>query len=118
MADFKSTKIQNSTGTVVNPATEDTLLSLKTLLTSIEGQQITSNQFELILGAIRATLNMPVYYNDSLNSLNVNATINSGTVTTVTTLANQTQIGGSNADLIVEENSIIAWSLANRNNFL
>ena len=73
---------------------------------------------------LQRTADDPIWYDMATNALRITGvisgavTISSGTVTavtTVTTLANQTNLGGSPADLMTENTAEIDWALSTRN---
>lgn len=70
-----------------------------------------------LLQEIRDVISMAPEYDEATNAKrvtgSVSAAISSGTVTTVSTVTNQTNIGGLSADQITENSSYAAW-LCNR----
>ena len=88
----------------------------------------TSDQDEQLMMVLKLLLQRtaddPIWYDMATNALRItgaisgSVTIASGTVTavtTVTTLANQTNLGGSPADLMTENTAEIDWALSTRN---
>jgi uncharacterized protein YkvS len=83
---------------------------------------VTNEKVYLLLQQIRDALAMPVWYVDASNSLNTSGTStvtfaanqDIRTVTTVSTLSNQTNIGGFSADMVTENDSFIDWATSIR----
>lgn len=114
------TVLTNSSGTLINPATEtkqDSQIvletALNTLITTLNNTVTTNDKTHLLLQQIRDAIAMPVDYNEASNSKNINGavTISSGTITT---LSNQTNIGGFSADMMTENTSFQDWGLSIR----
>lgn len=98
MADFKSTKLQNSTGITINPATEESVSKSSGFLSQILDA--------LAFGNRRTTGNILLTDLSLSNALaNVTTVGTVTTVTTVTTLSNISNIGGVNATAVA--NSLI-----------
>lgn len=94
-------------------ATEATLAAISGKLPSLfEGAVPVADGFSgSILQRILQMLLAPLGYDKSLQRYRGTAIIESGTITTVTTLTNQTNIGGFNADAAVRAQINTAWNL-------
>ena len=77
--------------------------------------QATNTQIFKQLQEIRDAIAMAPEYDEATNAKRITGaiTVSSGTVTTVGTLTNQTNIGGFSADMMTENASYAAW-LCNR----
>lgn len=101
-------------------AKQDTMIALITalnaLVTTIKTSQLTDDKTHIVLQQIRDAIALPPDYNEATNARNVGGavTVSSGTVTSVTTLVGQTNIGGFTADMITENNSFQDWSASVR----
>jgi hypothetical protein len=60
-------------------------------------------------------LNAPMGYDKSLQRARQTAIIESGTITTVSTVTNQTSMGGIQAQILVNGGNMAAWQAAVRN---
>jgi hypothetical protein len=102
MAYFERTNITDGTGTLINPATEESASDSST-----------------ILRRILHVLLSPLGYDKSLQRQRVTATLESGTVTTVTTVTTCTTVSavtslnnldGYNARMIILDQNRSAWA--------
>jgi hypothetical protein len=118
-------QIDNELGSVINPATESGQTAqialetaIKALITTLNSTVTTNDKTHLLLQQIRDAIAMPPDYVEATNSKNISgsvaSTISSGTVTQVTTVVGQTNIGGFSADMITENNSFQDWGLSIR----
>jgi len=78
---------------------------------------ITQDDYYLVLNTIKDAVTNPVWYSAAANALQITGgvSVSSGTLTTLT---NQTNIGGISADLMVENNTEQTWALSNRNLYI
>lgn len=109
MAFFEKAKLSDSTGLVINPATQDT--------------QFDGNN---ILRGILSVLLAPLGYDKSLQRYRQTSVIESGTVTTVTTVSTVTtcttvssvtniaNIGSYSAQMQILDNNRTSWALCVR----
>ena len=86
-----------------------------TQLNVLDELQALNTDSTLMLRCLISILSNPVYLDATLNALRIaivsgSVTISSGTVTTVNTVANQTNIGGKSADMVTGNLSDVAWS--------
>lgn len=96
--------IMNRAGTIVNPATEDTLEDIK-------NNQLTGDQLMDLTVAIRTLMQTsayPPWYDRSINA--IRNQVQSGTITTVSTVTNLTNFGTYPADFSNKIQAISAWS--------
>lgn len=85
-----------------------------TQLNVLDELQALNTDSTLMLRYLISILSNPVYLDKALNALRIaivsgSVSISSGTVTTVNTVANQTNIGGKSADMITNNLSNIDW---------
>lgn len=86
-----------------------------TQLNVLDELQALNTDSTLMRRYLISILSNPVYLDATLNALRIaivsgSVTISSGTVTTVNTVANQTNIGGKSADMVTDNLSYVAWS--------
>jgi S-adenosylmethionine hydrolase len=97
----------DQSGNLINPATSD-----------IQSQAI--DKTHLLLQQIRDSISMRPDYVEASNSQlvsvtgSVGTTVASGTITQVTTVLGQTNLGGFSADMMVENNMFQDWGLSIR----
>ncbi|QGT54522.1 hypothetical protein b3_0281 [Synechococcus phage B3] len=95
MAYFEQLQIKDKNGNSINPAEEETIENSNSLLSKI-----------------LATLMSPLGFDRSLNRQRSTAVIESGTITTVSTI---TSIGPYNGAILMNGTNYTAWATTNRN---
>jgi hypothetical protein len=117
--------MKNSDNNRVNPATEDTLALIKNTDgikkitdplpagTNTIGN-VSLSDITILLKSLLNIITNPSYVDKSANQMRVQATISSGTVTTVTTCATLTNFNSYNANQVVQQANVGNWSLACR----
>lgn len=112
MAYKNRVNIEDSLGNVINPAVENgNLASILTEVQTIKNKQ--ENLFIKFILVIQALLK-PAWFDATLQRLRETAIIESGTVTTVATVAGLTNIDSYQGKLLVINQNIAAWALVCR----
>jgi len=115
---YISEKIKNASGTVINPATEERQIELKDLLQILTDISLSDDKVHLLLQQIRDSIRMPINYNEATNTTNITGAVtvtwSISLVSNVQSVANQVNLGGFSADLMVENNTRQDWGVTIR----
>jgi len=95
--------------------------ALKTLITTLNSTVTTNDKTHLLLQQIRDSIAMRPDYVEATNTQAISGTVAVAGITgtaTITTLTNQTNIGGFSADMITENASFQDWAISIRSLYI
>lgn len=111
MAYFEQVNLADEEGTIVNPATEDSVQALRFLLSQLLALTESPRGYDKSLGRARGTVVVESGSIGTVGTVSTVSTVSTVTaLTTVATVTNIAQLGNSQAQLLVNGQNLAAWA--------